>query len=244
LTRERKQLISIIIPAWNEEAGIRHTIDSIPKRELDIAGYNSEVIVIDGDSSDKTRDTAENLGARVIVENITGYGRAYKTGFAAARGDIIVTVDADGSYPLDRMTFYLKELEEKGLDFITVNRFSNLEKNSMSFCHLIGNKILSFTMNILYGIDITDSQSGMWIMKREFIEGIDLSSDDMSLSEEIKIVAFKYFKSLEVDGKYSERIGTAKLGTLHHGWHNFKYLFKFRSKLNSVLKRKIYIEAT
>jgi dolichol-phosphate hexosyltransferase len=202
------------------------------------------VIVVDGDSSDKTRDAAENLGARVIVENITGYGRAYKTGFAATRGDIIVTVDADGSYPLDRMPFYLQELEEKGLDFITVNRFSNLGENSMSFCHLIGNKILSFTMNTLYSVDVKDSQSGMWIMRREFIEGIDLASDDMSLSEEIKIIAFKYFKSLEVDGNYYERIGTPKLGTLYHGWHNFKYLFKFRPKLNSVLKRKIYLAAT
>jgi glycosyltransferase involved in cell wall biosynthesis len=244
LIRDRKKLISIVIPAWNEEAGIRHTIDSIPKQGLDIAGYSIEVIVVDGDSSDKTREAAENLGAKVLVENKTGYGRAYKAGFAATRGDIIVTVDADGSYPLDRMTFYLKELEEKGLDFITVNRFSNLGENSMSFCHLIGNKILSLTMNILYGIDITDSQSGMWIMKREFIEEIELSSDDMSLSEEIKIIAFKHFKSLEVDGKYSERIGIAKLGTLYHGWHNFKYLFKFRPKLNSALKRKIYIEAT
>jgi dolichol-phosphate hexosyltransferase len=244
LTRDRKNLLSIVIPALNEEAGIRHTIESIPKSELDIAGYNIEVIVVDGDSSDKTRDAAENLGARVIVENITGYGRAYKTGFAATRGDIIVTVDADGSYPLDRMPFYLQELEEKGLDFITVNRFSNLGENSMSFCHLIGNKILSFTMNTLYSVDVKDSQSGMWIMRREFIEGIDLASDDMSLSEEIKIIAFKYFKSLEVDGNYYERIGTPKLGTLYHGWHNFKYLFKFRPKLNSVLKRKIYLAAT
>ena len=65
MTRDRKKLISIVIPAWNEEAGIRHTIDSIPKQELDIAGYNIEVIVIDGDSSDKTREIAENLQDRV-----------------------------------------------------------------------------------------------------------------------------------------------------------------------------------
>lgn len=243
MTQDRK-LISIVIPALNEEIGIRHTINGIPRLELDMAGYDVEIIVVDGQSSDETREAAENLGAKVIVENVTGYGRAYKTGFRAARGDIIVTSDADGSYPLDRMPIYLRELEENGLDFITTNRFSNLQKNSMNLCHLIGNKILSLTMNILYSVDVRDSQSGMWIMRREFIESIDLCSDAMSLSEEIKIIAFKFFKSMEVDGEYYERIGRPKLSTLYHGWNNFKFLFHFRSKLNSVIKSTMYIKAT
>lgn len=224
----------------NEQEGIEHTIKSIPNDELNRAGYSVEIIVVDGASFDKTREVAENLNATVIVENITGYGRAYKTGFSAARGDIIVTADADGSYPLEKIPFYLQELDQKGLDFMTVNRLCRLHKNSMSFVHLIGNKILSLTMKMVYSLDIRDSQSGMWIMRREFIERIELCSDDMSLSEEIKIIAFKFFKSLEVDGEYQERIGRAKLSTIFHGWDNFKYLFYFRPKLNFALRSAVY----
>jgi hypothetical protein len=68
----------------------------------------------------------------------------------------------------------------------------------------------------------------MWIMKRSFIESIKLNSDDMSLSEEIKIIAFRYFKSLEADGNYYKRIGEAKLATFSHGFGNLKYLFQYR----------------
>jgi dolichol-phosphate hexosyltransferase len=240
LERSTKQLISIIIPALNEQEGIGPTIKSIPSEELNRSGYSVEIIVVDGKSFDNTRDVAESLHAKVIVEDITGYGRAYKTGFSAARGDIIVTTDADGSYPLDKIPFYLQELDQKGLDFITVNRLSGLHKDSMSFVHFVGNKILGLTLKMLYSLDIRDSQSGMWIMRREFIERIELCSDDMSLSEEIKIIAFKLFKSLEVDGEYKERFGRAKLSTFSHGWDNFKYLFYFRSKLNFALRSAVY----
>ncbi|HYZ94896.1 MAG TPA: glycosyltransferase family 2 protein, partial [Nitrososphaeraceae archaeon] len=93
-------MISVIIPALNEELGIRNTISSIPLKEIrDTFGYDVEILVIDGNSTDQTRDVARKAGAQVIVEKQRGYGRAYKTGFAAARGDIIVTLDADNTYP-------------------------------------------------------------------------------------------------------------------------------------------------
>jgi glycosyltransferase involved in cell wall biosynthesis len=221
--------VSIIIPALNEECGIQRTIQSIPTRELFAQGYDIEILVIDGCSTDSTQKAAYEMGAKVIVENKRGYGRAYKTGFKAAKGDIIVTLDADGTYPAKDILGYLKKLKENDLDFITINRFTCIEKNAMSLSHKLGNKILSGFMRILYSIDIKDSQSGMWIMKKgSFINNIALNSDDMSMSEEIKIIAFKYFKSLEIDGKYFNRIGKPKLQTYWHGWKNLKYLFHYK----------------
>jgi dolichol-phosphate hexosyltransferase len=220
--------ISIIIPAMNEEYGIQHTIQSIPMQELIAQGYDVEILVIDGGSTDSTRNIASMMGAKVIVESKLGYGRAYKTGFNAATGDILVTLDADGTYPAKNIPEYLNQLREKELDFISVNRFFWIEKNAMSISHKVGNKILSTVMHYLYSINIKDSQSGMWIMKRSLINNIKLNSDDMSLSEEIKIIAFKYFKSLEADGIYFKRIGEAKLETFSHGWQNLKYLYSYR----------------
>jgi glycosyltransferase involved in cell wall biosynthesis len=230
-------LVSIIIPALNEEVGIQKTISSIPITEIrDKFGYDVEIIVIDGDSTDSTNKTALKAGAQVIVEKQPGYGRAYKTGFAAAKGDILITLDADNTYPAEFIPKYIKQLNDYDADFITINRFAGLEEGAMSITRRVGNKILALLISLLYSISIKDSQSGMWIMKRNFISKIRLNSDDMSMSEEIKIIAFKFFSSREVDGVYRRRTGTAKLDTIQHGWKNMKYLFEYRKHLGSAVQ--------
>lgn len=231
-----KKIISILLPALNEEEGLKRTLYSIPKADLIEAGYVVDILVVDGNSTDKTREIAQEFGARVIIEKRRGYGRAYKTGFESSLGDIIVTLDADDTYPIEIVTEYVDKLIETESDFITTDRFSRMERGSMSLTHKLGNKVLSRTMNLLFSINVHDSQSGMWIMRRSFVDRINLVSDDMCLSEEIKIIAFKYFKSLEVAGRYSERTGSAKLATIRHGWRNLKYLFTYRKFLKHAVR--------
>jgi glycosyltransferase involved in cell wall biosynthesis len=227
--------VSIIIPALNEEHGIRNTINALPIDQIKTKGYDVEIIVVDGDSVDNTRAVASALGTRVILEKRKGYGRAYKTGFSCARGNIIVTLDADGTYPCDIIPDLITQLERNRLDFITVNRISKLEKDSMSRIHRFGNLVLSTCLSMLYLIKVTDSQSGMWVIKKDLINGIRLLSDDMALSEEIKIIAFSFFNSVEVEGRYSKRVGEPKLATFGHGWKNFCFLWKYRRMTKSAL---------
>jgi glycosyltransferase involved in cell wall biosynthesis len=235
------RVISIITPALNEELGIAKTISSIPKTKLSDLGYEMEILVIDGNSTDLTRHVATRMGAKVIVEKRRGYGRAYKTGLAAAKGDIIVTLDSDGTYPAELIPEYIQQLNDRDLDFITLNRFSETEKGAISLWHRVGNIILSATMRLLYSIDVRDSQSGMWIMKKSFVDRINLKSDDMSISEEIKIIAFTFFKSIELDGKYYKRVGEAKLETIQHGWINLKYLFEYKELLKFAVRPELVI---
>jgi hypothetical protein len=68
-----------------------------------------------------------------------------------------------------------------------------MEGDAMNITRKVGNKILALLISLLYSISIKDSQSGMWIMKKSFVSKIRLKSDDMSMSEEIKIIAFKFF---------------------------------------------------
>jgi len=232
---EHQNLISVIIPALNEELGIKKTLLGIPKKELSDQGYDLEILVIDGNSDDRTRYVAEKLGAKVIIERRKGYGRAYKTGLQEAKGCIIVTLDADGTYPASLIPNYIQQLKERTLDFITINRFSRMENNAMGFSHRIGNKLLTFAMFLLYSVKIKDSQSGMWIMSKKFIDSINLQSDGFPLSEEIKIIAFKFFVAVELDGVYYRRVGKLKLGTITDGWRNLKYLFKYKSLINNAL---------
>jgi glycosyltransferase involved in cell wall biosynthesis len=115
-------LISIIIPALNEESGIERTIKGISASAIkDTMGHSAEVIVVDGQSADSTRDIDTKLGARVSIEGRKGDGRACKSGNAAAKGDILITIDADSTYPTEFIPESVKVLQDNELDFITIN---------------------------------------------------------------------------------------------------------------------------
>ncbi len=236
-----RKLISIIIPTLNEQDGIEKTIRSIPKKRLSELGYNLEIIIVDGDSNDLTREIAEGMGARVILEKRRGYGRAFKTGFREARGEILVTLDAYLTYPAELIPGYVQSLNEKGLDFITANRFSKVQDGAMDAYHRFGNNVLSLFMRILYLIEVRDSQSGMWVMSRTFIKRINIISDGFSMSEEIKIIAFTFFKALEIDGGYYKRLGKVKLATFGDGWRNLKYLFQYKYLIKDALKSPVNV---
>ena len=220
--------ISVIIPTLNEEEGIGATIDEIPVDSMKKAGYDVEVLVIDGRSKDRTRRIAESKGAKVIIEPRKGYGRAYKTGFEKAKGEIIVTGDADCTYPFRDIEVFVKMLDEKGIDFITTNRFAGLEKGSMKPSHHFGNFVLNFVVAFLFFIDLKDSQSGMWIFRRKALEKLILTSDGMPFSEEIKIEAFRKLRTAEVPITYRRRAGQIKLGMFRDGMKNLSFLFRKR----------------
>jgi glycosyltransferase involved in cell wall biosynthesis len=224
-----------LLPTLNEEKGVGKTIDSINTDYFKKNKWNLEIIIIDGDSKDKTKEIAQKKGAKIIIEKRKGYGRAYKTGMAKATGDIIVTGDADATYPFDRIHLYIQQLFEDKLDYITTDRFSELRHGSMSVKHYFGNLILALSLRILYLINIRDSQSGMWIFKKEVlkkIQPLEHFDDGMPFSEEIKIEMFsnKEIKSKEVQSALYAREGEVKLQSFTDGWKNFKFLFKKRVK--------------
>ena len=220
----------MILPTINEELGIGKTIDSIKKDYFKKKGWDLEILVIDGDSTDKTKEIAEKKGAKVIIEKKKGYGRAYKTGMPKATGDIIVTGDADATYPFERIHTYIQMLLDSDLDYITTDRFAELKHGSMSVKHYFGNSILAWTLRILYLINLRDSQSGMWIFKKQAldqIQPIEEFDDGMPFSEEIKIEMFKskVVKSKEIPSALYAREGDVKLESFNDGFKNLKFLF-------------------
>ncbi|MGE4274946.1 MAG: glycosyltransferase family 2 protein, partial [Candidatus Methanomethylophilaceae archaeon] len=101
--------LSVVIPTMNEEESIGTVIDELD-RALNDSGVDYEVIVVDTDSHDRTREIAAEKGARVLPEPRRGYGRAYKTGFQSASGDFVATLDADCSYPAEAVPGLLQIL--------------------------------------------------------------------------------------------------------------------------------------
>ena len=225
--------VTVILPARNEEEAIEPTIDSIPR------GWckNLEILVVDGNSSDNTRKLALDKGARVHLEDRRGYGRAYRTGFQIATNDIIVTMDADCTYPAELIPGLVKKLIDEDLEFITCDRLSLAEDGSMSGLHGFGNWALSFTSRFLFWNGIKDSQSGMWVFKKSIFDNKKMrpTNDGMPLSEEIKILARKHIgkqKAVEISVPYRPRVGDAEIHTWGDGWKNFKFLFAKRLGLN------------
>lgn len=218
--------ISIIIPTLNEEEGISKTIENIPKEEIGPL----EIVIVDGDSKDRTQEIAKGLGARVINEKRKGYGRAYKTGFEEAKGEIFVTLDGDQTYPSEEIPRLIRILKKEKLDFITTNRFKNMDKKAMGLRNKIGNGILSLTSKVLFFTPFEDSQSGMWVITKEGWKKIKdkVKSDGMPFSQEIKIEANRKLKCKEIIIRYGKRKGKAKLNAWGDGIGNLNALITKR----------------
>ncbi len=217
--------VSVIIPTMNEEESIGLVIDEVKSA---LGPMLLEVLVVDTDSKDRTREIAAGKGATVVDEPRRGYGRAYKTGFEKASGEIIATLDADMTYPASDIPKLVGMLDDQKLDFITTNRFANMEKGAMGAKHRFGNWVLSATARTLFRVKVRDSQSGMWVFRRAILKDLVLESDHMALSEEIKIEAFRNVRAAEVPIRYRARMGDVKLSSWRDGSGNLKYLLKKR----------------
>jgi len=210
----------------NEEKSIGLVVDEVRKA----VGKSRplEIIVVDTDSKDRTREIASERGAIVVDEPRRGYGRAYKTGFEKSSGEYIATLDADMTYPASEIPSLVDRLDRENLDFITTNRFANIAKGAMGAKHRFGNWVLSATTRILFRVRVKDSQSGMWAFRKSCLAHLNVESDKMSFSEELKIEAFRKLRAIEVPISYRVRVGEVKLQSWSDGLGNLKYLFKKR----------------
>lgn len=219
--RDRK--ISVVIPCFNEEEGIALVIDSLPESV-------DEIIVVDNNSTDRTAEVARERGARIVFEERKGYGAAYKAGLPAVTGDITVTMDGDGTYPVEQIEECIDHLIDNGFDFVNASRFPLKDPEAMNFSNRIGNNILTLGTLVLFMKGIRDSQSGMWIYRSEIYPKLQLKSDGMPLSEEIKINAIRHpdIRFDEYHVNYHPRVGEVKLNKWKDGFENLVYLVKLR----------------
>jgi glycosyltransferase involved in cell wall biosynthesis len=214
--------ISLIIPCYNEEKGVEHLMKSLPE-SID------EVIVVDNNCTDRTAAVAKQYGAIVVEEKTPGYGSAYKCGMKRATNEIIVTMDGDGTYPVNQFEYLVKKLVDTDLEFISACRFPLADKKAMKRMNKIGNFVLTLSINILFFTKIKDSQTGMWIFYRSLLNDFVLKSNGMPFSEEIKLEAIKRKKRFaEIHIKYEDRLGTVKLNRWKDGFSNLLFIVKKR----------------
>ena len=214
--------ISVVIPCYNEEDGVREVIGRMPKAV-------DEVVVVDNNCTDGTAKVAAALGARVVPERVPGYGAAYKAGLRAATKDVIVTLDGDGTYPPEEIPRLVDTLVDRGWDFLSASRFPLSDPNAMHLSNRVGNWVLTVAAGLLFLKPLRDSQSGMWVFRRAGLERLRLTSDGMAFSEEIKLEAVaRGLRFGEAHIRYGARVGEVKLQKWRDGWDNLSFLFRRR----------------
>ena len=215
--------ISLVMPCHNEELGLQQVFSDLPC-------LVDEVVVVDNNCTDDSAEIARKLGAVVVVETRQGYGAAYKAGLRNATGDIVVTMDADGTYPRNFIPILLDVMIDEGFDFITCDRTGHKDKPS-NWLRVFGNDVLNFFIWVLFWFRVRDSQSGMWVFRRWILQHLSLTSDGMAFSEEIKLEAMsrrKLIRAKELPIYYKERQGVSKLRIWRDGFYNLFFLFRKR----------------
>jgi glycosyltransferase involved in cell wall biosynthesis len=213
--------LAVIIPAYNEEAGIAEILDRVLsiKPGLETVGVaGPEVIVVDDGSKDRTPEIVKSYSNVRLIrhQKNRGYGGALKTGFANAEGNLLSFLDADGTYPPEHFPELCKKILA-GADIVVGSRMAGA-KSEMPKTRRLGNLIFARLVSIIGNRKITDSASGMRVFQREVLERMYPLPDGLNFTPVMSTRAIhEGLKMVEVPIPYSERVGRSKLNVVKDG---------------------------
>lgn len=220
--------VSIVMPCLNEEATIVACIQRAHEG-LRRLGVRGEVVIADNGSTDTSIELARAAGATVVHVPERGYGSAYRGGFSAARGRILVMGDSDDTYDFSKIDVLIQALDA-GADMVLGSRLrGEISPGAMPWLHrYVGNPLLSGTLNLFYHTKISDTHSGFRAFRREAYEGLGLRTTGMEFASELLIVAARAgWKIVEVPIAYHARAGESKLRTFRDGWRHLRLLLLY-----------------
>ena len=218
--REREEFfVSVVIPVFNEEQTVGDIITRT-KRTWEQMGVPYEILVVDDGSVDKSADISQAKEAHVIKENHQGKGYALRSGFRQAKGELIVTLDADGSYKPEEISLVALCIKEDRADFVIGTRFFNsVNKTKIPKVNRTGNRLFNDLIRFLTGVKVSDSQSGFRAIKSSLIKGMKLRSRGYEVESEILIKALRMGARIaETPISFDQRtVGVSKLDPIRDG---------------------------
>lgn len=223
--------VSVVVPAMNEADNLPHVLPRIPV-------WVHEVILVDGHSKDMTVAVARRLlpNIRVVMQEGRGKGAALRTGFAAATGDIIVMLDADGSTDPAEIPAFVNTLIQ-GADYAKGSRFLKGGGTSdMEGLRKLGNWALMFSVRLLFGGSFTDLCYGYNAFWTRVLPSLNLDADGFEIETMMNVRALREgLKVVEVPSFEAERVhGTSNLRTFPDGWRVLKTIMRERFQLRSA----------
>jgi glycosyltransferase involved in cell wall biosynthesis len=199
-------LLSIVMPDYNEEHTIGDVIDRL-RATLQKTSLESEIIVIDDHSKDRSTEISLNKHVTVYsLKQHMGKGYALRAGFRKAKGEIIVTIDSDGSNRPEELPNLLKPILQDEADLVIGSRFSGNAPTSGKKFNAAGVRVFNLMIKILTGAAVSDSQSGYRAMKSIVLENLSLKSSTYEIESEMLVkIARRGFRVREVPVSFEQR---------------------------------------
>lgn len=222
--------VSAVMPCLNEARTLPICIEKIQKAFRD-QSIHGEIVVADNGSSDGSKEIAESLGARVVVEHRKGYGSALMAGITASRGKIIVMADADDSYDWGSLGSFVRKIRE-GFDLVMGNRFKGgIEPGAMPPLHrYLGNPVLSLLARVMYRIPIADFHCGMRAFTREAFERMKVRTPGMEFATEMVVNASHAgLRIAEIPTRLypDKRDRPPHLRSFRDGWRHLRFMLTY-----------------
>ena len=193
---------TLVIPALDEEESLGYVLEAV---DMDLL---SEIILVDGGSSDRTINIAREYGARVVQEPRRGYGRACATGVAHAQGEIVIFLDADGADDPSQIPNLITPIIKEGVDMVLGSRLAgNIYPGAMPWHQKFGNQLSAGLIRLIYGLPISDLSPFRSVLRSKLLE---LDMQEMTYgwpTEMITKSARKGWRIQEVPVDYHPRIG-------------------------------------
>jgi glycosyltransferase involved in cell wall biosynthesis len=223
-------VLSIVIPALNEEEAIANTISRCLAARAEIAEAGGlravEVIMVNDGSTDRTSEIAHGFAEVKVIDfaRNRGYGAAIKEGFREASGSLVGFLDADGTCDPRYFAPMCRIAMEDGADMVLGSRLGPDSK--MPGIRRLGNRIYAFLLGVLCGQHVTDTASGMRVVRRSALDLLYPLPDGLHFTPSMSARAlFNGLHVVEIPVRYEERVGTSKLRVLQDGVQFLRTIF-------------------
>lgn len=211
---------SIVIPAYDEERGLPTVLDNVFRSVDGIC----EVLVVDDGSRDRTSEVACGFKCSVIKHEANrGKGEALKTGVRHAKGDNLIFIDADNTYPAKAISQILENLESNDI----VYGARSLGRYRIPLFNRLGNMIFQNMIKHIYGFQGSDYATGLYGIKKTYLESMNIRSSGFAIEPEIAIKASRMgLRVKEIPIEYQPRLGKAKLVGPKAGFEHFTTIMR------------------
>jgi glycosyl transferase family 2 len=225
--------VTLVLPCLNEAESIGACIDEAILA-MAPSGLAFEVVVVDNGSTDGSDRIAAEHGARVIIEEIRGYGAAVQRGIHEALGEIVVMADADQTYDLRALPALIEGVLADDFDIVMGERLSTATGDTMPFLHRwLGTPAITWLLRrVVPNLELRDSQSGYRAFRRERIVELGLHSPGMEFASEMIVQAARRgYRINEIPIGYRQRVGESKLSTFRDGLRHLRMILLLAPQL-------------
>ncbi len=176
--------VTVIVPTRNEAVNLRPVLEVA-------APFADELLVVDGHSTDDTRQIAEELGATVVLDNAKGKGDAIRVGMERATGDVLVFVDADGSHDPRDIPSLVQPILDGHADHVSGSRMlggsDELHATIQQFVRLFGSQLITLSINYTQNVRLTDCQNGFRAIRKDVALALELQENITTIEQEMVI---------------------------------------------------------